>query len=302
MKKEEKTRFQEIANHLVTPKFKRRKSMKLSLGFSPCPNDTFIFDAMIHGKIDTEGLDFDVIMEDVEELNQKAFNSEIEITKLSYHAYAYLVEKYVLLTAGSALGKNCGPLLISKGPLSEERVNNSYIAIPGKYTTANFLLELAYPKAQNKVEMLFSDIEQAVIDGEADAGLIIHESRFTYQAKGLIKIIDLGEYWENSTHLPIPLGGIVVRRDLPDAIQLKINRVLERSVRFALANPTASENFVKKFAQEMDVRVMHEHINLYVNEYTINLGKSGRAAVFALFEQARKQNLIPCYTGDILIN
>src|SRR5690606_22066939 len=148
-------------------------------------------------------------------LNERAFEGKIDVTKLSYHAYAYLVKKYILFTAGSALGKNCGPLLISKESLSEERVNNSYIAILDRYTTANFLLELGYPNAQNKVEMLFSDIEQAVLDGEADAGLIIHESRFTYQEKGLVKIIDLGEYWENATHLPIPLGGIVVKRDLP---------------------------------------------------------------------------------------
>ena len=276
--------------------------MKLSLGFSPCPNDTFIFDAMIHGTIDTEGLTFQVVMEDVEELNQRAFDGALDITKLSYHAYAYLVKKYSLLTAGSALGNNCGPLLISKEPLEKQQIDNCQIAIPGKYTTANFLLGLAFPNAQNKVEMLFSDIEQAVLDGEADAGLIIHESRFTYQQKGLIKIMDLGEYWESTTQLPIPLGGIVVKRELPIAIQEKINRVLERSVRFALTNPASSQNFVKKFAQELDVEVMHEHIKLYVNDYTINLGISGKTAVNTLFERARALNLVPSYTENIFIN
>ena len=276
--------------------------MKLSLGFSPCPNDTFIFDAMIHGKIDTEGLEFEVVMADVEELNKKAFAGELDITKLSYHAFAHLLEKYVLLTAGSALGKNCGPLLISKKNISKEEVKNCKIAIPGKYTTANFLLSLAFPKATNKIEMLFSEIENAVLEGRADAGLIIHENRFTYQEKGLRKIIDLGEYWESTTKLPIPLGGIVVKRSLPDEIQQKINRIMENSVRYALASPTASENFVKKYAQEMDSKIMYEHINLYVNDFTVNLGKSGESAIYRLFEQANDLNLIPSYTGKILIN
>ncbi len=276
--------------------------MKISLGFSPCPNDTFIFDAMVHGKIDTEGLTFDVVMEDVEELNQRAFDEKLDVTKLSYHAYAHLISKYVLLTAGSALGTNCGPLLISKEQMTPEMVDNCQIAIPGNYTTANFLLSLAYPNAVNKIEMLFSDIEQAVLDGEVDAGLIIHENRFTYQEKGLRKIQDLGEFWESTTYLPIPLGGIVVKRTFPMDVQLKINRVMERSVRFALANPTSSKPFVKKYAQEMDEQVMYSHIKLYVNNYTVNLGESGRSAIYKLFETASELELIPSYTEKILIN
>ena len=188
--------------------------MKLTLGFSPCPNDTFIFDAMVHHKIDTEGLEFEVVMEDVEELNQRAFAHELDITKLSFHAYAYLINRYVLLSAGSALGNNCGPLLIAKKEMSEKEINNSKIAIPGKFTTANFLLGLAYPKAQNKIPVLFSEIEEAILSGKVDAGLVIHETRFTYHERGLVKIIDLGEYWEGDTGLPIPLGGIVVKRGL----------------------------------------------------------------------------------------
>ena len=276
--------------------------MKISLGFSPCPNDTFIFDAMIHGKVDTEGLAFEVVVEDVEELNQRAFEGKLDMTKLSYHAYAYLINKYVLLTAGSALGNNCGPLLIAKGPMTNKELDNCQIAIPGKYTTANFLLSLAYPNAVNKIEMLFSEIEQAVLDGEVDAGLIIHENRFTYQERGLHKIEDLGEYWERTTKLPIPLGGIVVRRSFPKEVQQSINRVMERSVRYALANPTSSENFVKKYAQEMDVQVMYSHIDLYVNDFTVNLGKSGRSAVLKLFEAATRLGVIPSYTENILIN
>lgn len=276
--------------------------MKISLGFSPCPNDTFIFDAMIHHKIDTEGLEFDVVMKDVEELNQKAFAGELDMTKLSYHAFAHLINRYVLLTAGSALGNNCGPLLISKSPMAQEMVENGRIAIPGKFTTANFLLSIAYPNANNKVEMLFSDIERAVLEGKVDAGLIIHENRFTYQEKGLHKIQDLGEYWEQMTKLPIPLGGIVVKRSMPLEIQLKLNRIMEKSVRFALADPSSSKSFVENFAQEMDTQVMYEHIKLYVNDFTVNLGKSGRSAVYRLFETANKLQVIPSYEENIFIN
>lgn len=267
--------------------------MKLSLGFSPCPNDTFIFDAMIHGKIDTEGLEFDVHLGDVEELNQQAFAGNLDVTKLSYHAYAYLTDKYCLLDAGSALGNNCGPLLIARAPMPQEEIIEAKIAIPGKYTTANFLLGYAYPQARHKVEMLFSDIEDAVLRGDVDAGLIIHENRFTYQQKGLVKLVDLGEYWENSTQMPIPLGGIVIRRDLPPDFQLKVNRVLQRSVQFAFDNPKSSLAYVRAHAQEMDEAVMYQHIELYVNDYTETLGERGRAAVQHLFDVAVKNGVIP---------
>jgi 1,4-dihydroxy-6-naphthoate synthase len=276
--------------------------MKLSLGFSPCPNDTFIFDALVHGKIDTEGLEFQVVMADVEELNRRAFMNDLDITKLSYHAYAYLIEKYVLLDSGSALGNNCGPLLIAKQPMTDEAINEASIAIPGKYTTANFLLSLAFPEATNKKEMLFSEIENAVLDGTADAGLIIHENRFTYEQKGLKKIIDLGEFWEESTGLPIPLGGIVVKRSLPEEIQRKVNRVLERSVRFALENPGQTGDFVKAYAQEMSEEVMYSHINLYVNDFTVNLGGEGRTAIGRLFDVARAKGIIPFYEEKIFLN
>jgi 1,4-dihydroxy-6-naphthoate synthase len=267
--------------------------MKLSLGFSPCPNDTFIFDAMIHGKIDTEGLEFDVHLGDVEELNQQAFAGNLDVTKLSYHAYAYLTDKYCLLDAGSALGNNCGPLLIARAPMPQEEIIEAKIAIPGKYTTANFLLGYACPQARHKVEMLFSDIEDAVLRGDVDAGLIIHENRFTYQQKGLVKLVDLGEYWENSTQMPIPLGGIVIRRDLPPDFQLKVNRVLQRSVQFAFDNPKSSLAYVRAHAQEMDEAVMYQHIELYVNDYTETLGERGRAAVQHLFDVAVKNGVIP---------
>ena len=276
--------------------------MTLTLGFSPCPNDTFIFDAMIHGKIDTEGLSFEVLMADVEELNQKAFDKTLDITKLSYHAFAYLLEDYALLDAGSALGNNCGPLLIAKRALTEQEINAATIAIPGKYTTANFLLSLAYPQAQNKKEFLFSEIEDALLNDEAEAGLIIHENRFTYREKGLQKIIDLGEYWERTTQKPIPLGGIVVKKTLPLEIQQKINRVMQRSVRFAMDFPEQSKNFVRQHAQEMEEEVMYKHIQLYVNEYTENLGQTGRQAIERLFEMARNRHIIFNKHSKIFIN
>lgn len=275
--------------------------MKLSLGFSPCPNDTFIFDALVHGKIDTEGLTFEVVMEDVEALNEAAFRSDLHITKLSYHAYAYLRDKYVLLDAGSALGNNCGPLLIAKEKLTEADIHRAKVAIPGKYTTANFLLGLAYPEITDKEEMLFSAIEGAVLSGEVDAGLIIHENRFTYADKGLIKIMDLGEYWEGTTGMPIPLGGIVIQRDLPETIRRKVNRVLARSVAFALEDPDQTMDYVRQYAQEMDTEVMMAHISLYVNDYTQDLGKRGKAAVNQLFETADRLGIIPPYKAPIFM-
>jgi 1,4-dihydroxy-6-naphthoate synthase len=275
--------------------------MKYSLGFSPCPNDTFIFDAMIHHKIDTEGLEFEVIMEDVEALNQRAAKGNIDITKLSYHAYMYLTENYQLLKSGSALGNNCGPLLIAKKAMTVEEINNAKIAIPGKKTTANFLLNMAFPLAQNKQETIFSEIENQVVSGKADAGLIIHENRFTYQQRGLVKLMDLGEYWETTTGMPIPLGGIVVKRNMETAEKRKINRVLRRSVEYAFAHPDSSISFVRTHAQEMNEEVMKAHINLYVNDFSVNLGASGEAAIEKMFQIAKINQIIFDYTPTIFI-
>jgi 1,4-dihydroxy-6-naphthoate synthase len=276
--------------------------MTLTLGFSPCPNDTFIFDAMIHGKIDTEGLDFEVIMEDVEALNQRAFRKELAITKLSYHAFAYLTQEYALLESGSALGEGVGPLLIAKNLDVLEKINTASIAIPGKYTTANFLCSLAFPEAQNKKELVFNDIEAAILRGSVDAGVIIHENRFTYQNKGLVKLMDLGEYWETTTKMPIPLGGIVVKRDLPKTVQKKIQRILHRSVAYAFENPASSKNFVAQHAQEMEESVRQQHIDLYVNDYSKGLGKVGRAAVKYMFNTAYQKKITAYYTSEIFVN
>lgn len=222
--------------------------MKLTLGFSPCPNDTFIFDALIHHKIDTEGLEFEVFFNDVETLNQKAFNADLDITKLSFHAYAYAIKDYVLLDAGSALGFGVGPMLICKKP-HDLNNPNLRVGIPGRYTTANFLLSLAYPHFKNKQEMVFSDIEQKLLNDEIDLGLIIHENRFTYQDNGLQKVQDLGEFWETETKSAIPLGGIVVKRSLPLKIQQKLNRLIRKSVEFAFENPKSALPFIKLHAQ-----------------------------------------------------
>lgn len=282
--------------------------MQVTLGFSSCPNDTFIFDALLHGKIDTEGLDFYPVIEDVESLNKKALQGELDVTKLSYFAFAQLTHQYKLLNAGSALGFGVGPLLITKNKdFSEVLIHNSQftthnsIGIPGELTTANFLLSLALPKATNKIVMLFSEIENALLNDEIDLGLIIHENRFTYQDKGLHKVLDLGEFWEKNYHSAIPLGGIVVNRKLDTDTQLKIDRVLKRSVEYAFANPKSSYDFVRLHSQEMSEEVMYKHIDLYVNKYSVNLGEEGRKAIYCLFDTAVKLGLIPSYELDFIL-
>ena len=278
--------------------------MELELGFSPCPNDTFIFDAMLHGKIDTEGITFIPVIEDVETLNQQALQQALAITKLSYHAFALLVDKYILLDAGSALGFGVGPLLISKNKIENisENISELKIGIPGKLTTANFLLNIAFPQVQQKVEMVFSDIENALINEEIDLGLIIHENRFTYAAKGLHKVIDLGSFWEQKTGSAIPLGGIVMSRKYDKETINKVNRIMARSVEFAMKNPLSSAEFVKQHAQEMKESVMVQHIQLYVNKYSLNLGLEGRKAVSTLLESAVAQGLILPLTHTIFID
>ena len=280
--------------------------MKLTLGFSPCPNDTFIFDALIHHKIDTEGLDFEVFFDDVETLNQKAINGELDITKLSFHAFAHVADKYALLDSGSALGFGVGPLLICKNEelLKPGALENTSlkVAIPGKLTTANFLLGIAYPELTNKVLTVFSDIENAVLTGEVDLGLIIHENRFTYAEKGLHKIVDLGSFWENLTGCAIPLGGIVINRNLGTEIQQKVNRILRKSVEFAFANPKSGLSFIREHAQEMEEAVMYKHIELYVNQYSLDLGVEGRKAIDILFDMAQRKGLIPEISSPLYVN
>ena len=275
--------------------------MNFTLGFSPCPNDCFIFDALVHKKIDTQGIDFNLVMEDVEALNNRAFKQDLDITKLSYHAFLYLTNQYALLNSGSALGFNCGPLLVQSSKFKVEDVNKASIAIPGKYTTANFLLSLAFPKATNKQEILFSDIESAVLSNQVDAGLLIHENRFTYEEKGLEKIIDLGEFWESLIHAPIPLGGIVAKRSIDIKLQKTIDSLIKQSVEYAFANPESCMNFVKQHAQEMSEEVMKKHIALYVNQFSIDLGEIGKNAIQLLFDKASENKLIEGVAPQIFV-
>lgn len=275
--------------------------MKITLGFSPCPNDTFIFDALVHHKIDTEGLEFEVVLGDVEELNLKAFNKELDVTKLSYHAYGYLTDDYVLLDSGSALGKGCGPILVQSSKIQSLKLGDAKIAIPGKYTTANFLLSIAHPEAINKTEMLFSDIENAVLTGKVDAGLLIHENRFTYEQKGLKKIIDLGEYWEKTIGALIPLGGIVMKRSFDEAIIKKINRLIRKSIEYAFKNEGSALTYMQQHAQEMDEKIMMQHVALYVNKYSIDLGEEGRAAVTKMFNLAQQKGVIPEIVNPLFV-
>ena len=270
---------------------------QINIGFSPCPNDTFIFDAMINNRIDTEGFVFKPVMADVEELNRKAFLNELEVTKLSFHAFLHICDKYVLLRSGSALGNNCGPILISRQKYTKEDVEQLKIAIPGKYTTANFLLHHAFPNLSDPVEMTFNEIEGAIEDGSVDAGLIIHENRFTYEAKGLNKMIDLGEHWYDSTSAPIPLGGIAVSRELDTDTQVTINRVLRRSVEFAMNSPAASIDFVKAHSQEMEDSVIKQHIELYVNDFTKDLGDKGVEAINIMLANAKKRGIVNTDAG-----
>jgi 1,4-dihydroxy-6-naphthoate synthase len=275
--------------------------MKLTLGFSPCPNDTFIFDAMVHGRIDTEGLEFDYFLADVEELNRKAMASEVDITKISYHAYAYVAKNYLILDSGSALGYRNGPLLIAKNEIGTSDLEKRKIGIPGKYTTANLLFSIVWPDVKNKVEYLFSDIDKAIMNEEVDAGLIIHETRFTYYKKGLHKLADMGELWEQLTGMPIPLGAIVINRNIPEETALKVNRVLRRSLEYAYKDSIASYDFVAGNAKEMDSTVMNNHIKLFVNEFSLDLGEKGREAIYELFRIGAEKGVLPSLPERIFL-
>ncbi len=256
--------------------------MKLSLGFSPCPNDTFIFDALVNKKIDTEGFEFDVKLEDVETLNQWAMEDKLDITKLSFPALFRSLENYVLLDSGSALGKGVGPLLVSGKETLAGEVEDLSIAIPGVNTTANLLMSFAYPSAKNKTPMLFSKIEDAVVNGDKDLGVIIHENRFTYQDKGLFKVRDLGEYWESKMNVPIPLGGIAISQSVKRSIAMKVNELIRKSLEYSFAHYPEITDYVKEHSQAMKEEVMRQHIDLYVNNYSLSLGEDGRKAIETL--------------------
>ncbi len=266
--------------------------MKFTIGFSPCPNDTFIFDAMVNGKIDTKGIQFEYLLEDVATLNKWAEEGKLDITKLSYNTFLHTVNNYALLHSGSALGKGVGPLLVSKKNIDISTISSCKIAIPGFNTTANLLLSLAMPNAKNKTALVFSDIENAVLNNEYDAGLIIHEGRFTYAAKGLTKIIDLGEWWEGTTNAAIPLGGIVIKRSFNAELCAIVDGIIKDSLAYSWQYYPQLSPFVTQNAQEMDEKVMRQHIELYVNEYTTDLGEIGRMAINTLFNKAIETGLL----------
>jgi 1,4-dihydroxy-6-naphthoate synthase len=265
----------------------------LSLGYSPCPNDTFIFHALVHGIIRADGLRFSERLEDVETLNRLAAGAELDVTKISYGAAPALLRDYVLLRSGGALGRGCGPLIVARRELSRDELRTARIAIPGRNTTANLLLRLFAPHAQPGAELVYSDIMPAVARGDVDAGLIIHESRFTYPQHGLVKVVDLGEWWEQTTGHPIPLGGIMARRALGGETIRRIDDAIRRSVEHAFAHPDASRGYVREHAQEMDDVVAKQHIDLYVNRFSVDLGEEGEAAVRELFARAAEAGILP---------
>lgn len=273
---------------------------RLKLAFSTCPNDTFIFDAWVNGHLKNVPL-INPFLGDIDHLNALALNGEADIIKISYHAFIHLAEKYIMLDAGSALGFGVGPLLVAKNEIKTENISHLRIAIPGELTTAAMLLKFAFPNALNTSVMLFSDIEKAILSEEIDAGVIIHENRFTYQQKGLKKLMDLGTYWEEKTSLPIPLGGIAVKRDLPQSLQIEINETMKQSVEFALENPSFSLPYVKLHAINMDPMVMQQHIHLYVNNETVKIDKQGKEAVKKLCRIIRPDlsESLPLFISDL---
>ena len=284
--------------------------MHLTLGFSPCPNDTFIFDAIANKKIDIHGFDFDIVLEDVQTLNKWAIEDKLDITKLSYAVLPLVLEKYAVLNSGSALGSGVGPLLISplrplKGEpgreFNEKEVPEYAIAIPGENTTAHLLFSLAYPGAKKKIFLRYDEIEQFVLDGKG-LGVIIHENRFTYEAKGLHKITDLGDYWEKQTGMPIPLGGITISRKIGSSVQLQIDELIKESIEYAFSNYPLLGDYVKKHSQEMSEHVMCKHIDLYVNNYSIDLKKEGKDAIIKLLQVYENLNAATIDYNNIFVN
>jgi 1,4-dihydroxy-6-naphthoate synthase len=267
--------------------------MKLSLGFSTCPNDTFMFEALVNKRVQGTGLEFDLFIADVEELNKKAINAELDITKISMAAYPHFSSSYQMLSSGAAIGNGNGPVLVSKKKIYPDELQDLLIAIPGIFTTARLLMSIIYPEAKNLREFLFSDIEQAVLSNETDAGVIIHENRFTYQDKGLRKIADLGEEWEKLNHLPLPLGGIAIKRNLSNSVKTEFNKLLMDSIRYALEKPLIALPFIKSYAQNLEESVIFQHIRLFVNEYSVQMGEEGREAIQALFKKGNDAGALP---------
>ena len=274
---------------------------KLKLAYSTCPNDTFIFYAIAHNVIDCRGLKFEIELADVETLNQKAKAGVYDISKLSFAAIGHLIEKYALLRSGAALGRGCGPLLVAKPGFDIEQLSSKKIAVPGMWTTACMLLGLYLSEKPRAVPMPFEKIMPAIQKDEYDCGVIIHEGRFTYEEYGLVRIIDLGEWWEEKTSLHVPLGGIAVRRDITSAVAGEIEELIQSSVKYSFSRREKADNYIKKHAQEMSSNVIRQHIDLYVNDFTLNLGKEGEEAIKTLFALARKSGILPISSIPLFI-
>ncbi|HRW20761.1 MAG TPA: 1,4-dihydroxy-6-naphthoate synthase [Bacteroidales bacterium] len=263
-----------------------------NLGISPCPNDTFIFYALINNKIDTKGFKFNVVFKDVEQLNYMALEGGLDICKLSYHAFAKASKQYQLLKSGGAFGIKNGPMIVSKSKIYPDEIPYIKIAVPGLNTTAMMLLQLTYPDIKEPEIYVFNEIEDAVLSNQCDAGLLIHESRFTYQNKGLVRVLDLGELWYKNHHLPVPLGGISIKREIDSSIKLLINNLIKKSIDYASKNTEEAIRFAKQYASNMDTNIMLKHIDLYVNEFSLDVSTKGKEAVLFLFESAFANNLI----------
>ena len=268
------------------------KKRRLSLGYSPCPNDTFIFYALVHGRL-PQAPPFEEVLEDIESLNSMAAREELDVVKVSFHALGHFLDRYSLLRSGGALGRGCGPLVVAAKEMDPGELASATIAIPGRLTTAALLLRLFLPETGELVEIPFDRIMGAVADGEVAAGVIIHESRFTFAEYGLHKVVDLGEWWEESTGHPIPLGGIAARRALGPELVARIESNLRESLKYAYANPDDVRGYVAQHAQEMEMEVMDAHIDLYVNDYTVDYGRDGEAAIADLMGRARAAGIVP---------
>jgi 1,4-dihydroxy-6-naphthoate synthase len=287
------------ANHAVATGTMRKR---LSLGFSPCPNDTFIFDALVHGRVSSPGLSFSERLEDVETLNTLALSSVLDVSKVSYHLMGRILKDYLLLRSGGALGRGCGPLLVAREGLDPGRLGGRKIALPGRYTTAALLLRLFDPSLADFVYLPFDKIMPAVADGSVAAGVIIHESRFTFAGYGLTKVVDLGEWWEKETGNPIPLGGIAARRDLGRETLLALERGIAQSVACAFADPAQARPYIRAHSQEMSDEVCDAHISLYVNDFSRGLGAEGEAAVRLLLARAAAAGIIEASSQPLFID
>ena len=275
--------------------------MSVTLGYSPCPNDTYIFFGLVHAKI-AGAPACEEVLEDIETLNRLALRGELDLTKISFHALAHLREDYCLLHSGGALGRGCGPLVVAREEVAPQQLKNKKIAIPGELTTAALLLRLFDPEIEQLEVMPFDRIMGATERGEVDAGVIIHESRFTYPEYGLAKVIDLGEWWEGESGHPIPLGGILARRSLGSELIERIDRALVQSIEYAHANPDAVRSYIRDHAQEMELEVMQAHIDLYVNKYTLDYGPDGEAAIFDLIGRAERAGIAPVVSASLFIS